>query len=532
MNRTGRTEASEMRTLTWDEVEILIVGAGTMGASLTQAYAQSGFAVGVVDISDQILERARATIDAELGSALKAGIFTQDQVEEIRGRILMTTRYEEACSGTSLKLVIETATENIEIKKEIFRTLDRLCAPEVVIASNSSSLDTNILARETRRPDKVVWMHYFYLPHKNRAGEVAGTDTASPESVALAAKYMKLAGKLATPILSSRKGGAADVIFVALLLEATRMVDEGFDIPSIEAAGRAAFNMPVGFLGLMDATGLPLGIATMFSFSDASNPDDPLYRVYRNFFTPPSSYRKKLEEYEKAEDKSRVKWVPEDQAGKEPKDPAAVERLKERFLAVGFMTACEVVEAGVIALEDVDRLCRNAFLWREGPFFLMNRVGVEEALRMVQEREALARSQKIHFPVPRILVDQAKKKEPWPLVLSPVVLSREMQDRVARIMLSNPQAANALDNRVFDDLSALFQKAYEDDRVGVVVFDTAPIKTFIAGANVPDFIANIRKGNFSGIRENTAMWQDVLFHRMTGSGKPKVAIVSSGDEIV
>ncbi|MGB2843654.1 MAG: 3-hydroxyacyl-CoA dehydrogenase NAD-binding domain-containing protein, partial [Candidatus Aminicenantaceae bacterium] len=72
------------------------------------------------------------------------------------------------------------------------------------LASNSSSLDINILARETKRPDKVVWMHYFYPPHKNRAAEYAGTDNASPESIKTAARYMKLAKKIVTPILSSR----------------------------------------------------------------------------------------------------------------------------------------------------------------------------------------------------------------------------------------------------------------------------------------------------------------------------------------
>ncbi|MFQ6109971.1 MAG: enoyl-CoA hydratase/isomerase family protein, partial [Candidatus Aminicenantales bacterium] len=433
--------------------------------------------------------------------------------------------YEEACRGKNLKLVIETATENIEIKKKIFRTLDRLCAPHVVLATNTSSLDINILARETKRPDKVVWMHYFYLPHKNRAGEYAGSERASAESIATAARYMKLAGKVATPILSSRTGGAADIIFVSLLLEAARMVDEGFDIPSIEAAGRKAFNMPVGFLGLMDATGIPLGIYTMYSFSDSSNPEDPLYKVYGNFFTPPESYKKILRKYKKAKDKSRVKWVSDEEARREPEDAMVVDGLRKRFLAVAFMTATEVVDAGVVAMEDVDRLCQNAFLWREGPFALMNRMGIEEVLRIVTERMELSHRKEINFPIPRLLISQAQKKEPWPLKLDPILFDLEQGGQVARITLSNPRAANALDNQVFESLQYKFQKAYEDKRVQVIIFDTAPIKTFIAGANVSNFIENIKKGHFERIKQDTAMWQDVIFHVMTGWGKPKIAIV-------
>jgi 3-hydroxyacyl-CoA dehydrogenase len=296
MNEKKNQDRKTARGITWDDVEILVIGAGTMGASLAQAYAQSGFNIGLVDVNDEILERALQTVDRELEAGEKAGIFSSAQVEEIKGRILATTRYEQACGGMNLDLVIETATEDIEVKKEIFKKLDRLCAPDVVLASNTSSLDVNILAKETNRPDKVVWMHFFYLPHKNRAGEFAGTDTASKKSIDKAAKYMKLAGKVATPILNSRKGGAADVIFVSLLLEAARMVDEGFDIPSIEAAGKKAFSMPMGLLSLMDANGIPLGIHTMYSFSDSSNPNDPLYKAYDNFFTPPESYKRLLDE--------------------------------------------------------------------------------------------------------------------------------------------------------------------------------------------------------------------------------------------
>jgi len=528
MKKTNKITLSpdkEAKGIAWDDVEILIVGAGIMGASLTQAYAQSGFNVGFVDISDEILERALATIERELEAGRKAGVFSDSQVSEIEERILATTSYEEACKGKSLKLVIETATEDIEIKKQVFRKLDELCAPQVVLASNSSSLDVNVLAGETKRPDKVVWMHYFYLPHKNRAGEYAGTDTASQESVETAAKYMKLAGKVATPVLSSRKGGAADVIFTALLLEAARLVDEGVEIPSVEAAGKKAFNMPMGFLSLMDHNGIPLGIFAMHSFSDSSNPDDPLYQAYNNFFTPPESYRKLMEKYGKVEDKSKVKWVSEEEAKKEPEDLMLVDVLKNRFLAVAFMTATEIVESGVIELEEVDKLCQNAFLWREGPFALMNKMGIQEALRIVTERMEISHRKEINFPIPKLLISQAQKNEPWPLKFSPVIFSLEKEGNAARIMISNPKAANALDNRVFEDLRASFHKATEDEKIQIIIFDSAPIRTFIAGANVRDFIIHLIQENYQGIKDATARWQEVLFHEMTAQGKPKIVIV-------
>jgi 3-hydroxyacyl-CoA dehydrogenase/enoyl-CoA hydratase/carnithine racemase len=525
MENNGNRETMKSLEITWDDVEILIVGAGTMGASLAQAYAQSGFQVGVIDISREVLNRALDTIAKELERAARGGIFSGSQVNAIKKRILTTTDYEEACRGINLRLVIETATENIEIKKEIFRTLDSLCPAHVVLATNSSSLDVNILARETNRPDKVVWMHYFYLPHKNRAGEYAGTETASAESVALAAKYMKLAGKVATPILNSRKGGAADVIFVSLLLEAARMVDEGFDLPSIEAGGKKAFNMPVGFLKLIDITGIPIGVYTMNSFSDSSAPDDPLYKAYRNFFTPAESYKSLFDKYQKAEDKSKIMWLSDEEAEMEPKDAALVERLKNRFLAIGFMTAIESVDAGVIEMDEVDKLCENAFLWREGPYALMSKMKISDIKRIIEERMKLSQEKNIHFPLPKLLIEQANKNEPWPLKFNPIICRREQGNRVARITLSHPKAANALDSRVFENLKTCFDRVNQESEIRAVIFDTAPIKTFIAGANVPNFVKNIQQGNIKGIKAETTMWQDVLFHHMTGSGKPKIAIV-------
>lgn len=516
---------SQTENMSWDDVEILIVGAGTMGASLAQTYAQSGFKVGVIDISEKVLEQAQATINTELELAQQGGIFSDVQVSAIKDRILFTTSYEQACPGKNLKLAIETVTEDIETKKKIFKTLDQLCAPDVIFASNTSSLDTNILAQVTQRPDKVVWMHFFYLPHKNRAAEYAGTDQASEESVQAAARYLKLAGKITTPILSSRKGGAADVIFVSLLLEAARMADEGYDVPSIETAGKKAYRMPIGFLELMDANGIPLGIVAMDSFADATNPEDPLYKTYRDFFSPPARYRMLVEEHQKAKDKSTVRWVSEADADKEAQDSILVEKLKERFLAVGFVTASEVVDAGVIEMDEVDKLCQNAFLWRDGPFSMMNRMGWDEVNRIVTERANLAQKQGIHFPFPQNLAQQAENKEPWPLVLSPIIATSEKKGSVARILFSNPKAGSTLDNRVFDELTAAFHKANLDEKVQVVLFDSAPIKTFIGGVHLPYLISNIKQKNFKGIREDFARWQDVLFHKLTDNGKAKIAIV-------
>lgn len=509
---------------TWNDIELLIVGAGTMGASLAQTYAQSGFAVGLLDVSDEIVQQGLRAIERELEGA-KGKIFTPTEVLAIRERILGTTHYPEACVGKNLRLVIEAATERLDIKKDIFQCLDHLTAPHVVLASNSSSLDINILAAATKRPDKIVWMHYFYLPHKNRAAEYAGTDTASDESKATARKYLKLGGKIPTYVRGSRKGGVADVIFVALLLEATRMLEEGFDIPAIEAAGRKAYGIPLGFLELMDATGLPVGLHAMRSFSDSSNPDDQLHKVYGNFFTPRQNYIALMDEYQKASDKSTVRWVKKDADPGAAPNPKAVDSLADRFLAIGFLTATETVDAGLITIEDLELLTQNAFLWREGPFTIMNKIGKQKVREVVMQRADLARSLKQDFPICGLLRQEMGIDTPWHFHLSTVYTEREQRGAVRRITLSNPRAANAMSNAVFAELKQQFDEANEDEACKVIIFDTAPIKTFIAGAHIPTFIERIKVKNFEAIKRDTEEWQHVIFHVMTGTPKPKIAIV-------
>jgi len=399
-----------------DDVEILIVGSGTMGALLAQTYAQNNVNVGLVGRREESIQRAFALINRELEDARTKGIFSATQVAEIKNRILATTSYEQACRGKCLKLALETATEEIQIKKQIFQTLDKLCPSPVALATNTSCLDANVLARETRRPDKVVWMHYFFPPHKNRAGEYARLEETSSESIELAALFMKRARKVATPLLKYRKGGAANVIFVALLLEAARMVDEKFDFAAVEAAGQKAFNLPQGFLSLMATIGISLASPCLNSFSDASNPSDSFYQVYDNFFTPPPSYRKMFEASPGGLGKSRLRWDSDADGHSKPHDWMLVDMLKNRFLAVAFMTAVELVDSGIIRLEEVDKLCQNAFGWQEGPFTLMNRIGILESMRLMTEKMEISHRREINFPIPKLLIEQVQKNEPWPLM--------------------------------------------------------------------------------------------------------------------
>jgi 3-hydroxyacyl-CoA dehydrogenase len=215
--------------------------------------------------------------------------------------------------------------------------------------------------------------------------------------------------------LKERRGGAANLILTALLVESTRMIDDGFDVVPVEEAAKKTFGIQKGFLSRIDDLGIPKVVAFMEHLSDTSDPEDSLTRVYNNFFIPAKSATEILEVYRKAEeeDRSAVVLASEADAKKIVYDFMLVETLGQKFKAVTFMVATELVESGIAELAVLEKLCTSDLLWKEGPFSMMNSMGIDEALKIVTERMFLSHRKEINFPVPRLLITQAQKNTPW-----------------------------------------------------------------------------------------------------------------------
>lgn len=398
-----------------DEVEVIVIGTGLMGASLAQAFAQKGVGVGLIGRRRESLDRALGFIGLELEEAVRKGIFSTHQTEEIKRRIRSSLSLENICRDKHVRLVIESVSENIRLKSELFNWLDEFCGPPVVLASNTSCLDAEQLAASARRPERVLWMHFFFPAHKNRAAEYAPLSRTSEASIETAAHYLAGIRKQAVRLRRYRRGGVANIIFTGLILEAVRMLDDGFGTAGVEEAGAAAFGIPVQFVRLLQSVGFDLAASCFDSFSEPSAPEHPLAFAYDNFFTPPAGLGEKFREARASGKLISFEQLLTPARTARPDDPEVMESLKRRFLAVAFMTAAEVVEAGLIVPSDVDRLCQAAFLWPKGPFALMNEVGVGQALELVTEKMEHSHRREINFPVPRILIQRAQKNEPWPL---------------------------------------------------------------------------------------------------------------------
>jgi 3-hydroxybutyryl-CoA dehydrogenase len=238
---------------------VTIVGAGTMGHSLAQAFSQQGYSVWLTDIHEGILDKAKRLIASNLQTLVEMRRLEKSQLAPTLNRIQTTTVIEKACQNTDF--VIEAIIEDEAAKKELFHGLDRIAPPEAILASNTSYLDIFTFVK-TRRPDKVLITHWFAPPHIVPLVEIVRGPETSQATVDRVTALMTKMGK--TPLVISRflPGFIANRLQSALTNEVLHLLDNGYATPEqIDAATKASFGLRMPILGLtkrMDYAGLDL----------------------------------------------------------------------------------------------------------------------------------------------------------------------------------------------------------------------------------------------------------------------------------
>ncbi|MCX8185370.1 MAG: 3-hydroxyacyl-CoA dehydrogenase NAD-binding domain-containing protein [Sulfolobales archaeon] len=264
---------------------IAVIGFGVMGSSISQVFAQAGFEVYAVDISEEILRRGLENIwsgSFGLKKAVERGRITEEQAREALARIKTTVVLAEAVREADL--VVEAAFEDLEVKRRLFKEVDSLAPLHAIIASNTSTLSITALAAVTRRPEKVVGMHFFNPPQVLKLVEVVRGMLTSDETVSAVKSLAERLGKV--PIVCRDSPGfIANRIGILPILEALRLLDQGVaSANDIDTAMKLGYNWPMGPLELADFIGLDvlLGIAEVLyreTGSPAYHPPPVLRRL-------------------------------------------------------------------------------------------------------------------------------------------------------------------------------------------------------------------------------------------------------------
>lgn len=242
-----------------DVKQIFVVGAGTMGSGIAQTAATCGFNVTLMDVDARQLERAKASIARSAGKLASKGAITEEQ-RAAAEKIRMVTRME----GVELAdLVIEAATENPGLKSKIFEELDQAARDEAILATNTSSISITKIAASTRRPEKVIGMHFMNPVPLMRLVEVIRGLATADETLETALEVCRQMGK--TPVeAGDAPGFISNRILCPMINEAIFALQEGIGTPeAIDAVMKLGMNHPMGPLELCDLVGLDVVLYVM-----------------------------------------------------------------------------------------------------------------------------------------------------------------------------------------------------------------------------------------------------------------------------
>ena len=242
-----------------DIQHIFVVGAGTMGNGIAQTAAVSGFRVTMMDVVPEQLVRARMTIARSVEKLASKGLINEEQ-KRAGMEIAMATSLDDVPAAD---LVIEAATEDPELKHKLFAELDRLARPEVILASNTSSISLTKIGAATQRPDKVVGMHFFNPVPLMRLVEVIRGLATSAETTAVALDISRHMGKEPVEAKDS-PGFISNRILCPMVNEAIFALQEGIGTPeAIDTVMKLGMNHPMGPLALCDLIGLDVVLFVM-----------------------------------------------------------------------------------------------------------------------------------------------------------------------------------------------------------------------------------------------------------------------------
>lgn len=235
---------------------VAVIGAGLMGSGIAQVSATAGLDVVVRDVTDAALQRGRSAIEKSLGRFAEKGRISSDDAAAALARIEFTTDLDAVSSA---EIVVEAAFEDLTVKSELFRSLDAVCGPDAVLASNTSAIPITQIAAVTQRPESVVGTHFFSpVPMMALCELVRGYKT-SDETLARARSFAEQVGKTCIVVNRDVAGFVTTRLIAALANEAVRLLESGVaTAEDIDTACKLGFGHAMGPLATLDLTGVDI----------------------------------------------------------------------------------------------------------------------------------------------------------------------------------------------------------------------------------------------------------------------------------
>jgi 3-hydroxyacyl-CoA dehydrogenase len=367
-----------------------VIGSGTMGGGIAMAFANADISVVLLDLDQAALDRGLAMIRRNYEISVKRGRMFAADVDRRMGLIQGSTRYADLAP---VDLAIEAVFEDMDLKQRIFTTLDQVLKPGAILATNTSTLDINLIAAVTRRPQDVVGLHFFSPANVMRLLEIVRTDTTGKDVIATAFALAKQLGKVG--VLSKVCFGfIGNRMMDPYAREAERLVLEGATPAQVDAA-LEEFGMAMGILAVFDMAGVDVGVKARRANPDRQPQDDPtFYRASQVLFDHGWLGQKSGKGYYRYEPGSRER-LPHDEAlgllaaegrklGVVRNAPISSSEIVERCIYSLINEGARILEEGVaLRPGDIDVVYTAGYGFprhRGGPMFFADQIGLDTVL--------------------------------------------------------------------------------------------------------------------------------------------------------
>ena len=492
-------------------MRLAVIGAGEMGHGIAELAALHGHEVAMRDVKQELLDRGMERIRWSLGKLVEKNQIRPEQRDEVLARIRVTTDLAQATRDAAI--VIEAIFEDLDLKKRVFRELDRAAPKDAILASNTSALPITNMARATKRPHKVVGMHFFNPPMLMPLVEVIRADTTDDATLEAAVGLAKSLGKTVVVVKKDVPGFITTRVLGPYFEEAAWIHDtERVPIETIDAAMRFRAGFPMGPFELADQVGIDVLHHLI------KNANRPVPRSVQTLIDE-KKFGRKVDEGYYSYKGGRPTLRPEMGSGFDP----------IRILAPMINEAAELVALDVASPAEIDEAMRLGTAFPDGPLAMADKVGVDTVLSALRDHPRSKPAAILSEMVARGDLGAKSGKgfyqhrmEREMMAQGTLLIAKDPATHVATITINRADRLNTLTPEFFEDLDRALGELRADETVRCVMITGSGDRAFSAGADLTSF-TEVSKA-FKVWRSSRRSQE--VFLRLANFPKPTVAAIN------
>ena len=492
-------------------MRLAVIGAGEMGHGIAELAALHGHEVAMRDVKQELLDRGMERIRWSLGKLVEKNQIRPEQRDEVLARIRVTTDLAQATRDAAI--VIEAIFEDLDLKKRVFRELDRAAPKDAILASNTSALPITNMARATKRPHKVVGMHFFNPPMLMPLVEVIRADTTDDATLEAAVGLAKSLGKTVVVVKKDVPGFITTRVLGPYFEEAAWIHDtERVPIETIDAAMRFRAGFPMGPFELADQVGIDVLHHLI------KNANRPVPRSVQTLIEE-KKFGRKVDEGYYSYKGGRPTLRPEMGSGFDP----------IRILAPMINEAAELVALDVASPAEIDEAMRLGTAFPDGPLAMADKVGVDTVLSALRDHPRSKPAAILSEMVARGDLGAKSGKgfyqhrmEREMMAQGTLLIAKDPATHVATITINRADRLNTLTPEFFEDLDRALGELRADETVRCLMITGSGDRAFSAGADLTSF-TEVSKA-FKVWRSSRRSQE--VFLRLANFPKPTVAAIN------